>query len=48
MPSVFTGDFLHIIFNRLTPGTIYMVRVPALGGSTGQCDWSDPVSHMAM
>jgi hypothetical protein len=48
LPSVFTGDSQHIIFNGLTPGTIYTVQVRALGGSTGQSDWSDPSSHMCM
>ena len=47
LPSVFTGDSQHIEFNGLTPGTIYTVQVRALGGSTGQSDWSDPSSHMA-
>ena len=29
-------------------GTVYTVQIRALGGSTGQSDWSDPSSHMAM
>jgi hypothetical protein len=48
LPSVFTGDSQHITFNGLTPGQTYTVQVRALGGSTGQSDWSDPSSHMAM
>ena len=48
MPSVFTGDSRHIIFDGLTPGTAYTLQVRALGGSTGQSDWSDPSSHMSM
>jgi hypothetical protein len=47
-PSVFTGDSQHITFNGLTPGTVYTIEVRALGGSTGQSDWSDPSSHMAI
>jgi hypothetical protein len=47
-PSVFTGDSQHITLDGLTPGTTYTVQVRALGGSTGQSDWSDPSSHMAM
>jgi hypothetical protein len=47
-PSVFTGDSQHIIFDGLTPGKVYTAQVRALGGSTGQSDWSDPSSHMAM
>lgn len=48
MPSVFTGDSQHIIFDGLTAGKNYTAQVRALGGSTGQSDWSDPSSHMAM
>jgi hypothetical protein len=48
LPSVFTGDSQHIIFNGLLRGKDYTVQVRALGGSTGQSDWSDPSSHMAM
>lgn len=48
LPSVFTGDSQHITFEGLTPGTTYTAQVRALGGSTGQSDWSDPSSHMAM
>jgi len=29
-------------------GNDYTVQVRALGGSTGQSDWSEPSSHMAM
>ncbi len=48
LPSIFTGDSQHITFEGLTPGTTYTIQVRALGGSTGQSDWSDPSSHMAM
>jgi hypothetical protein len=48
LPSVFSGDSQHITFNGLTPGQTYTIQVRALGGSTGQSDWSDPSSHMAM
>ena len=48
MPSVFTGDSQHITFAGLTAGKNYTAQVRALGGSTGQSDWSDPSSHMAM
>jgi hypothetical protein len=47
-PSVFTGDSQHIIFAGLTPGVVYTAQVRSLGGATGQSDWSDPSSHMAM
>ena len=48
LPSVFTGDSRHIIFDGLTPGAVYTIEIRALGGSTGQTDWSDPVSHRVM
>jgi hypothetical protein len=48
LPSVFSGDSQHITFSGLTPGATYTVQVRALGGSTGQSDWSDPSSHMSM
>jgi hypothetical protein len=48
LTSVFTGDSQHIIFGGLTPGVTYTAQVRCLGGATGQSDWSDPSSHMAM
>ena len=48
LPSVFTGDSQHIRFEGLAHGKDYTVQVRALGGSTGQSDWSDPSTHMAM
>jgi len=48
MPSIFDGDSQHITFNGLKPGETYTAQVRALGGSTGQSDWSDPSTHMAM
>ena len=35
-----------IPLNGLTTGTVYQVRVRALGGSTGQSDWSMPGSSI--
>jgi hypothetical protein len=32
----------------LLPGMMYTFRVRALGGSTGQSEWSDPVSHRSL
>jgi hypothetical protein len=37
-----------VLIPGLTPGTTYTVQACALGGTTGQSDWSDPVSHMCM
>jgi chitodextrinase len=48
LPSVFSGDSRRITFSGLSPGTNYTIEVRALGGSTGQSDWSDPSTHMAM
>jgi Fibronectin type III domain len=36
----------RIVLPGLTPGTIYFVRVRAIGGSTGYSEWSMPVSLM--
>lgn len=36
----------RIMINGLTPGVVYTVRARAIGGSTGQSDWSDPQSHI--
>ncbi len=38
----------NILIPGLTPGVIYTLLGRALGGLTGQSDWSDPVSHMCM
>ena len=36
-----------IIVPGLTPGTMYLVRLRAVGGATGVSDWCAPVSRMA-
>jgi hypothetical protein len=46
--SVFTGDSQHIVFEGLTPGTTYTIQVRALGGSTGQSNLSDSITHMSL
>jgi hypothetical protein len=48
MPSIFTGDSQHITLGPNAGEESYTAQVRALGGSTGQFDWSDPSSHMAM
>jgi hypothetical protein len=48
LASVFTGNSRRIIFEGLTPGAMYTIEIRALGGSTGQSDWSDSISHRAM
>jgi hypothetical protein len=37
----------RIVLMSLTPGTIYFVRVRAIGGSTGYSEWSVPATLMA-
>ncbi len=37
----------RIVLGSLTPGKVYMITARAIGGSTGQSDWSTPVTIMA-
>ena len=37
----------RIVLLGLTPGTVYFVRVRAIGGSTGYSEWSVPANLMA-
>lgn len=38
----------RMVLKDLVPGTLYSIRIRAVGGSTGYSDWSDAVSHMCM
>jgi Fibronectin type III domain len=38
----------RIEVTNLKPGTLYSLRVRAIGGSTGHSDWSDPTSRMSL
>jgi hypothetical protein len=38
----------RIELTNLTPGTVYGIRVRAIGGSTGYSDWSMPTAHMSL
>lgn len=38
----------QITITGLTPGAEYLIRVRAIGGATGESDWSDPQSHRVM
>jgi len=38
----------RIELTNLTPGTMYGIRVRAIGGSTGYSDWSNPTAHMSL
>ena len=42
----FTGPRIMVL-SPTVPGTLYMVEICAMGGSTGQSAWSNPVSIMA-
>ena len=37
----------RIVLGSLTPAKVYMIAARAIGGSTGQSDWSTPVTIMA-
>jgi hypothetical protein len=37
----------RMLFTPTTPGKTYLIQICALGGSTGQSAWSNPVSIMA-
>ncbi len=41
-----SGQARTIPLTGLTTGTVYQVRARALGGSTGQSDWSMPGSSI--
>lgn len=38
----------NMIVSGLTPGAMYVFQALAVGGSTGESDWSNPVSHRCM
>lgn len=46
--TVYFKSTRRMEINDLTPGGNYMFEVCALGGSTGQSDWSNPVSRMSL
>ncbi len=48
MEPVFSGDSQHILFAGLSEGVKYVIRIRALGGSTGEGEWSDEVKHMSL
>ena len=45
--ATITTQARRIVLKGLTPGTIYFVRVRAIGGSTGASEWSVSASQMA-
>ena len=46
-PSISFKNSRSILFNGLTAGVTYVLELMAIGGSTGQSDWSDPATKMA-
>jgi len=46
-PSISFKNSRSIIFKGLTAGLTYVFELMAIGGSTGQSDWSDPATKMA-
>ena len=47
-PSISFASSIKILFKGLTAGATYVMQLCAVGGSTGQSDWSEPVSKMAI
>jgi hypothetical protein len=47
-PVVSFKNSKNILFKGLTAGTTYVMQLCGLGGLTGQSDWSEPVSKMAL
>jgi len=45
-PSISFKNSRSIIFKGLKAGVTYVMELCAVGGSTGQSDWSDPASGM--
>jgi hypothetical protein len=46
-PSISFKNSRSILFKGLIAGVTYVMELCAIGGSTGQSDWSEPVSKMA-
>jgi hypothetical protein len=38
----------RVVVANLTPGTVYNLRVRAIGGSTGYSEWSSVTSRMSL
>ena len=47
-PSISFASSRKILFKGLTAGATYVMQLCAVGGSTGQSDWSEPVTKMSM
>lgn len=47
-PNISFASSRAILFAGLKAGVTYVMQVCAIGGSTGQSDWSEPASKMAV
>ena len=47
-PVLTFANSRKIIFDNLAAGTTYIFQLCGIGGSTGQSDWSDPVTRIAL
>src|SRR5207237_5017935 len=47
-PTITFRNSKSILFNGLVAGTTYVMELCGIGGSTGQSDWSEPVSKIAL
>lgn len=47
-PVITFKNSRNILFKGLSAGTSYVMQLMGLGGSTGQSDWSDPVTKVAV
>ena len=46
-PVITFENTREIVFKGLVAGTTYIMQLCGLGGSTGQSDWSEPVTKVA-
>jgi hypothetical protein len=47
-PVITFSNSRKILFDGLVAGTSYVFQLCGLGGSTGQSDWSEPVTKIAL
>jgi len=47
-PTITFRNSKSILFKGLAAGTTYVMELCGIGGSTGQSDWSEPVSKIAL
>lgn len=47
-PVISFASSRRILFEGLTAGTTYVMQLCGLGGNTGQSDWSEPVTKIAV